>query len=329
VNWGPPEKVLITGGREMGGLAAFADGISAGFSELGLRSEIVRPSKLVSRLSELRNRRVLKLLSTTGVLGVPLANRAICIAHTLPLATEQGWCKLLVLVGSFKLCNVFPAARVVAVSDYVAVHLHQLFKIQIASTVGNPLAAPFLESFDTNSYERSYITFVGRLVRCKRVNQLLPSICDLLDENPGLRCQIIGDGPERAALEGSVDGHERIEFVGLQDCSYVREQLRRSKLFVSGAANEGFGIAYLEALSQGCIVAMPATGGGIEIVLQRVGQNIQLLPISLEPRKVLNVLRRALTLQPGPVCLAAYAPREVASAYLSLDRTFFAHCHNS
>jgi glycosyltransferase involved in cell wall biosynthesis len=320
----PPEKILITGGREVGGVASFAEGISSGFREVGISSEVVRPASLLSRTAELRDERILKLLSTTGMLAVPFARRAICVAHTVPLAKEHGWLKLLVLVGCFKLTNARKSARIVAVSDYIAVHMAYTFNITIDGMVHNPLPRAFLEPANGNGQERNYVTFVGRLVECKRLDVLLAPICDLLNENPQLRCCIVGDGPMRKNLEAATASHSRIEFMGSRDSSFVREQLRRSKVFISGAANEGLGIAYLEALSQGCIVAMPATGGGLEIALHRLGENVHLLPISLDRAQVLDVLRRAIQVQPSPVCLQSYNAKAIASAYLDFDRQFFA-----
>ncbi len=329
MTWTAPEKVLITGGREVGGVASFAEGLSAGFTELGIPCEIVRPTSLYSRFGELRSKRVLKLLSTTGMLAVPFARRAICVSHTVPMAKEHGWLKVFVLVGCYKATNASSSARVVAVSDYVALHLGYIFNIRVDATVRNPLPRVFLDTYQANGHARPYVTFVGRLVECKRVELLLPAICDLLNENPHLHCCIVGDGPLRQELEKSVAGHSRVEFVGPRDYSFVRDQLRRTKIFISGAGNEGMGIAYLEALSQGCIVAMPATGGGVEVALRSIGQNVQLLPISLDRGEVLNVLRKALNLQPSPVCLEAYTAKAVASAYLDLDRAFFSDSHTN
>jgi glycosyltransferase involved in cell wall biosynthesis len=318
-----PEKVLITGGREVGGVASFAEALSSGFSELGVPSEIIRPVSLSSRLGDLRSKRILKLLSTSGMLAVPLARRAFCVSHTVPMAKEHGWRKAMVLASCYKVANACSSARVVAVSDYVALHLAYLFNVRVDGTVRNPLPRLFFEPFEVSDNERIYVTFVGRLVKCKRLELLLPAICDLLEENAHLRCCIVGDGPLRGELEKSIAGNDRVEVVGSRDYTFVRERLRRSKIFVSGAGNEGMGIAYLEALSQGCIVAMPATGGGVEVALQRIGQNVQLLPISLERGEVLKVLRNALQVRPSPVCLQNYAAKAVASAYLDLDRTLF------
>jgi len=41
-----PEKVLITAGHEVGGLTAFAEGLSEGFTALGIPSEARKPSSI-------------------------------------------------------------------------------------------------------------------------------------------------------------------------------------------------------------------------------------------------------------------------------------------
>ena len=270
-----------------GGLSSFADALHSGFRELGIPSEVINPSKLSFKVGDLRNHRVLKILSTTAILMAPFAQRAICVSHGVPLARAQGWIDLFGLVGCFKLANLCPSARLVTVSDYAALHLKYIFNIHIDATIRNPLTPIFLEPFDSERHERCYVTFVGRLVEYKQLDRLLPPICDLLNENPHLRCCIIGDGPCRKSWESSVAGLPRIEFVGSRDPMFIREQLRRSRIFLSGAGNEALGIVYLEALSQGCLLAMPAGGGELEIALQSVGETIQLLPISLGRQDVL------------------------------------------
>lgn len=323
MTWGPPDKVLLTGGHSIGGLTSFAEALSSGFGELGVPAEVIKPSRLLSRIGDLRNDRKLKVLSTTGILAAPLSKRAICVSHGVPLAREQGWGDLFGLVGCYKLANACRNSRLVTVSDYAAIHLKYIFNVRVDAVIRVPLANLFFEPFAEEQYRRQYVTFVGRLVEVKRLDLLLPPICDLLRENPNLHCCIVGDGPYRKAWEESVAGTPRVEFVGSRNPVFIREQLRRSKIFISGAGNETLGTVYLEALSQGCIVAMPATGGGIEISLQSVGESIQLLPIALDRKQVLAVLRRALKVRPSLVSLDSFSPRSIASAYLDLDRTFF------
>ena len=320
----PPDKVLITGGHEVGGLSSFAQALGRGFAAFGIKSEIIRPSELLFRWSDLRNPGVLKVLNTSAILAAPLAKRSICVAHGTTSARDQGWVTCIASLVSYKLANAFRHARLVAISHYVAIHLNNIFNISIDATIRNPVDEMFLEPFDQQASERCYVTFVGRLVRCKGLNRLLPAIRVLLDENDSLRCRIVGDGPERSNLEKIVSGDDRIEFVGPRDHCYVREQLRRTKVFISGAPNEGFGIAYLEALSQGCNVVMPACGGGLEIALQRIGNGIYLIPISLDEKEVIVALRMAAEREPPTVPLDEYSVKSIAAAYLDVDRVMAA-----
>src|SRR5712692_10721177 len=95
---GVPSRVLITGGREVGGLTAFAEGLSEGFTVLGIPSEVISPNEIFKRWRDLRDAKVLKILSTTAVFAAPFARRAICMAHGFPRADAQGWTRMLAIL---------------------------------------------------------------------------------------------------------------------------------------------------------------------------------------------------------------------------------------
>jgi glycosyltransferase involved in cell wall biosynthesis len=317
-----PEKVLITGGHEVGGVASFAEGLAQGFTALGIPSEVIPPSAILSRWRELCDPSVLKILSTSAVLAAPMARRAICIAHETTRAYLQGFWKMVAVMVSFKLANACFGTQLVAVSDYVAIHLQTIFNVRIDAVIRNPLRPLFLEAPAVRAQNRCYITYVGRLEAIKNLHRLMPAICDLLDETPGLRACIIGDGSQRARLESCANGDPRIEFKGTQGPESVREWLRLSKVFVSGTPTEGLGIAYLEALSQGCAVAMPACGGGLEISLEEIGKSVQLLPLSFDRAGVLAALRRAIRSDATPILTNEYGPQAVAESFLKADSRF-------
>jgi glycosyltransferase involved in cell wall biosynthesis len=317
-----PLKVLITGGHEIGGVGSVAAGLAEGFISLGIPAEIVSPARILQHWRDLRDEKILKILSTTAVFAAPFARRAICIAHGIPCADVQGWTKCAGIIGSFKLANLC-GAQVTAVSEYTAVHLQALFNVRMDAVVRNPLKPLFLAPPPETEQDRPYITYVGRLSPAKNIHRLLPAICDLLDERPDLRACIIGDGILKDFLVQSAANHPRVEFKGSPDDLSVRQWLRRTKVFVSGNGVEGLGVTYLEALSQGCVVAMPASGGGLELALDRIGANIQLLPLSLDRKQVLESLRKAAAIACDAMTFEAYEPRAVASAYLEVDRRRF------
>jgi glycosyltransferase involved in cell wall biosynthesis len=316
-----PQKVLITGGREVGGLCSFAEGLHEGFVELGIPAEIIRPFELLFRWRDLRDRRVLKILSTTALFAAPFARRAICVAHGFPRPDAQGWLKILAILASFKLANLSSACQLTAVSEYAAAHLRAIYRLRVDAVIHNPLQSVFCEPWHS-SEPRNYLTYVGRLVPVKNLHRLLPAMLQLLERDPELRICIIGDGPQRRELEALVQNKSRVEFAGTLNAFDVRVYLRKTSVFVSGCETEALGLAYVEALSQGCAVAMPACGGGLEIAPALIGTQIHLLPLSFHSEEIFDVLWRAAKSTSTPLLFDAYAPAATAAEYLKCD----SHC---
>lgn len=311
-----PSRVLISGGHETGGVTSFAEALRAGFAELGIPAEVIPSSRIFLHGRDLRDPGVLKILSTTAVFAAPIARRAICVAHGFPRPDVQGWIKTMGIAASFKLANC--SARLVAVSHYAAVHLRTIFNIRVDAVIHNPLDDLFLDQSANQSEPRRYITFAGRLHPSKRLDLILPAMRAVLDENPGLRAVIIGDGKLRPALAAAISDNARIELAGQLSRADLRNWLRRTLVFVSGCETEALGIAYLEALSQGCAIVMPATGGGVEIAPDMIGSAIHLYSGAFS-QAVARALRSALIAAPARTPLASYSPRVIARAYLALD----------
>lgn len=102
---------------------------------------------------------------------------------------------------------------------------------------------------------------VGRLVQVKRYDRLLRIVAALVKHRPDVGCAIVGDGPQRGALESSAKalGIERnVRFFGQR--SDVAMLLRRGRLFVLTSESEGQSIAMMEAMTAGLPVAAPDVG---------------------------------------------------------------------
>jgi glycosyltransferase involved in cell wall biosynthesis len=320
-----PSKVLITGGHEVGGLSMFAEGLREGFAELNIPAEIIPPASILSHWRDLRDPGVLKILSTTAVFAAPLARRAICVAHGFPRPDAQGWLKTLAILASFKIANLSYGCCLAAVSDYVAAHLCAVYNLSVNAVIRNPVQSIFTETWQ-DTEERVYLTYVGRLIPAKNAHRLLPAMCQMLDEDSRLRICIIGDGPLRQELRAAFSD-PRVEFWGNLDSLAVRGYLRKTRVFISGNETEPLGITYLEALSQGCAVTMPACGGGLEIAPELIGARIFLLPLSFRGAEVLDVLRRAVRSTSSPLSFQAYAPKAIAARYLESDWLHIVEAH--
>lgn len=102
----------------------------------------------------------------------------------------------------------------------------------------------------------SDVIYVGRLIKEKNVDLLIRAVRLLADEDPEIRCQIIGDGPEYdrlVALAGQLDlSEEQVLFRGaLEDHEDLIAALHASRVFVLPSVREGFGIVVLEANAAG------------------------------------------------------------------------------
>ncbi len=100
---------------------------------------------------------------------------------------------------------------------------------------------------------------VAHLVARKRHGDVLRALAVLSQRHPTLRYEIIGDGPERIALEGlatRLGVAERVDFRGQLDPTSALERARQCTLFVMPSTEEAFGVAYVEAMAGG----LPAIG---------------------------------------------------------------------
>lgn len=128
------------------------------------------------------------------------------------------------------------------------------------------------------------LLFVGRLVERKGVPLLLDAVASL---PPGRRAvlHVVGDGPDRAALEErasrlGLDG--RVVFHGFVPHEEKRRRFASCDAFVLPAVvdakgdTEGLGVVLLEAMTYGKPVIASAAGGIVDIV--RDGRNGWLVP---------------------------------------------------
>lgn len=115
---------------------------------------------------------------------------------------------------------------------------------------------------------------VGNLIPQKKVDITIEAFSRVLKKYPQSRLQIIGDGVEGENLKkqcNALNIMEYVHFYGYLDNEEVLKHMGESRIFVMPSVNEGFGIVYLEAMSQKCIV-IGTKGEGIEDVI-RHGEN--------------------------------------------------------
>ena len=129
-------------------------------------------------------------------------------------------------------------------------------------------------------HDAGLVTTVGNLVARKRHADVLRAIWCLRDSHPQLRWTVVGDGPERPALERlarELGLTGRVTFLGRLPHPEAVAIGRSGAAFVLPSVDEAFGVAYVEAMAAGT----PAIGclgepGPEEIA--RFGDGIRLVP---------------------------------------------------
>ena len=119
------------------------------------------------------------------------------------------------------------------------------------------------------------IVSVMRLARRKRpiaLARMLRQVRTALPDERPLRAVIVGDGPQRTALESYLDRHAMswVKVAGSLDRGQIRSLYARSSVYAAPATLESFGIAALEARCAGLPVVASTRGGVGEFITDGV-----------------------------------------------------------
>ncbi|MCA0940364.1 glycosyltransferase [Salipiger pacificus] len=113
------------------------------------------------------------------------------------------------------------------------------------------------------------LLFTGRLAGVKGVPVLLRALAALAPRHPELRLHLIGDGPERRALEAlatELGIAERCEFLGYRSQAEVAEALTGADIFVLPSFAEGVPVVLMEAMAAQVPVVTTRIAGVPELV---------------------------------------------------------------
>ena len=104
---------------------------------------------------------------------------------------------------------------------------------------------------------------VGSLIDLKRYDLFLEVVAALKEQRPNIRAVLLGDGPNRAALEQQAKAlglEDNIEFTGLLPRPVVLQWMGRSKVLLHPSEYESFGFVFAEAQAMGCNIVSCETG---------------------------------------------------------------------
>jgi glycosyltransferase involved in cell wall biosynthesis len=121
---------------------------------------------------------------------------------------------------------------------------------------------------------------VGHLIARKRHADVIRALAVLSPKHPTLRYAIVGEGPERVALEGlaaRLGVAARVEFHGQLPPDRAAAVSQRSTLFVMPSTEEAFGVAYVEAMA-GAVPAIGCRGEPGPEEIAAAGDGLVLVP---------------------------------------------------
>lgn len=140
----------------------------------------------------------------------------------------------------------------VAVSEKIAKKLEE--KGIKTRVIPNGIDIKRIESIKPSTIKSDAI-FVGRLIKHKNVDILIKSIDILKEENPSIKCLIIGDGPESPKLKRltkELNLEDNIKFLHfIENYEKMIGYMKSSNVLVLPSTREGFGIVALEANAAG------------------------------------------------------------------------------
>lgn len=119
-----------------------------------------------------------------------------------------------------------------------------------------------------NSCETLRILFVGRLERRKGIEVLIKTIPLVLEKNPNVIFQIVGDDPQGIANDFTIpaDWSQKVQFLGKVSKYELQQRYKECNIFIAPSFYESFGLIFAEAMAWAKPVIGTKVGGIPDVV---------------------------------------------------------------
>lgn len=184
-----------------------------------------------------------------------------------------------------------------------------------------------LQEEDIKSFENPIsIISAGRLVEYKMIDVALAAAAKAFD-GTDFDFVVAGDGPMKAKLQNYIDTNNQqkhMHLLGRIDRDELQKRMHESQVFVLISKHETFGLVYLEAMLQGCIVIASKFGGVDGIIrdgengfLCEEGNEQELIQIFKKIRQLNNESRMRLS-KKAVETAKCYTESAVAEKYIKM-----------
>ncbi|MFJ5257506.1 glycosyltransferase family 4 protein [Pseudomonas sp. NPDC088414] len=171
---------------------------------------------------------------------------------------------------SLQLCRTASVDRVVCVAESIAM-LHRQASVQADKLQVIPNGLPAADALISTTDSQRWLTgYVGRLSSEKGPDLFLDALIPLCHQHPQLDAVMLGDGPERDALQARIDAaglQQRIRLPGYQTA--MQPWWQRLDALVISSRTEGTPMILLEAMQAGVPVVAFAVGGIPDVLEHR------------------------------------------------------------
>jgi glycosyltransferase involved in cell wall biosynthesis len=214
------------------------------------------------------------------------------------------------------------AAAVTAVSSYLAERAARTAGLDLGAIVVQPMPAD-TRAFDRTSRGSAGVATVGRLTPQKRIPLLLEAMALLRAGDRRLPLTVVGDGPERPALErraAELGIADQTRFLGELPPARIPDAIGDADVFAFPAQGEGLGLAAAEALLLGIPVVATRDGGGVTDIVPSNGAGRLVAPDARELAQAIAELagdpeRRRLAALAGAALRRRVEPATVAARF--------------
>ncbi len=176
-------------------------------------------------------------------------------------------------INLFLIKILYPYAdKIISVSHYVQNDMQSIFNFtNIKEVVYNPINIKEIKLlskqkvtdfiFDSN---KKYIVIVGRLVKLKRIHDMLLALSKV---NNNIELLVIGEGSEKnnlINLSKELNIIDRVHFLGWYNNPY--KYISKCNILLSLSETESFGNTVIEAMASNTVVISTRSGGPNEII---------------------------------------------------------------
>ena len=283
----PPVRYLPTPlpARTAAALLRYALAAPAAWRQWRTAAREFRPDALVVQCFGPNGVYALRLHRATGI---PL----MVVSHGETLGDDNGaFARSRLLRDSLRAALAASSAHA-APSRYVLDDLSARFGAGEGTIIPNGVGR--MPSFDVPVREQDLLVAVGRLGRMKGFDLLIDAFAAV---EKG-KLEIVGDGPEREALQQQISAlglDDRVRLLGEREAAGVAERIAAATAVVVPSRSESFGIVALEAWRGGAPLVMTSRGGAAEFV--RDGED-GLLVDPEDAAALTDALRRVLSDSP-------------------------------